>query len=288
MGNGAISDTLEGIVARAERANRRENGDYIGADGLLYCGKCRTPRQCRMQWIDGSERTLPVLCECRQRSEAKQKQNQQHKLEMERIERLKKSSLMDDKFKACTFDNLIVTPDNRRQVKISKRYAEKFDELSAKNQGLLFYGNVGTGKTHLACCIGNYVIERLHSVYATSFVKILQQAKTFVGEDDESAFVRRMNAASLVILDDLGAERSTDYALETVYNIIDSRYRSGNPMIVTTNLSLGEMQQSADIRYSRIYDRIFEVCYPVEFPGTSFRMKEAAHRFDDMKSILEG
>ena len=135
---------------------------------------------------------------------------------------------------------------------------------------------VASGTTSLSVCI------------ATSFVKILQQAKTFVGEDDESAFVRRMNAASLVILDDLGAERSTDYALETVYNIIDSRYRSGKPMIVTTNLSLGEMQQSADIRYSRIYDRIFEVCYPVEFPGTSFRMKEAAHRFDDMKSILEG
>lgn len=97
-----------------------------------------------------------------------------------------------------------------------------------------------------------------------------------------------MNSASLVILDDLGAERNTDYALEIVYNVIDSRYRSRKPMIITTNLTLSEMQNPPDIRYSRIYDRIFEVCYPVEFTGKSLRMKEAASRFDDMKSLLEG
>lgn len=277
---------LESVVKNAEKNNPREAGDYIGKDGLLYCGKCKTPRQCRVTWADSDERILPVLCRCRKDAEDEKKMQKQHQQDMERIERLKKNSLMDEKFRSCTFDGLTITPDNRRQVKISRRYAEKFDELFSKNQGMLFWGGVGTGKTHLACCIGNYVMEHLHSVYATSFVKMLQQ-KAFKSEDDLETYIRRMNAASLVILDDLGAERGTDYALEIVYNVIDSRYRSGKPMIVTTNLSLDEMQNVSDIRYSRIYDRIFEVCYPVEFTGVSLRMKEAANRFDDMKSILE-
>ena len=170
---------------------------------------------------------------------------------------------------------------------VNRLAAKKFDEMLAKNQGLLLYGDVGTGKTHFACCIGNYVMEHLSTVFATSLIKILQKAKSFRDADDEEAYISRLNYADLLILDDLGAERSTDYALEIVYNVIDSRYRSGKPMIVTTNLTLDEMRETPDLRYRRIYDRIFEVCYPIEFVGKSWRMKEAASRFDEMKSLLE-
>ena len=69
---------------------------------------------------------------------------------------------------------------------------------------------------------------------------------------------------------------------------MDGRYRAGKPMILTTNLSLAQMQAATDVRYSRIYDRIFEICYPVEFKGKSWRRKEAANRFDEMTSFLGG
>ena len=95
-----------------------------------------------------------------------------------------------------------------------------------------------------------------------------------------------MNRAKLVIFDDLGAERNTDYALEKIYNIIDSRYRKNLPMILTTNLTIDEMQQETDMRYKRIYDRIFEVCYPMQFTGPSWRQKEAFNRFNDMEKLL--
>ncbi len=78
--------------------------------------------------------------------------------------------------------------------------------------------------------------------------------------------------------DDLGAERNTDYALEKVYNVIDSRVRADKPMILTTNLTFDEMMRNPDIRYRRIYDRIFEHCFPVEIPGKSFRIIKAAQR----------
>lgn len=89
------------------------------------------------------------------------------------------------------------------------------------------------------------------------------------------------------IFETWGPERGTDYAMEKVYNIIDSRYRKGLPMILTTNLSLDEMKREVDVRYSRIYDRIFENCYPMQFTGPSWRKTEASRRFKDMEKLLE-
>ena len=122
-------------------------------------------------------------------------------------------------------------------------------------------------------------------VVMTSFVKILQNIQG--NPDEEEKIMAGLNVAKLLIIDDLGAERSTDYALEKVYNIIDSRYLSGKPLILTTNMTLKEMQETQDIRYKRIYDRIFEMCFPVRFAGRSWREKVAAKRFDEMKNLME-
>lgn len=281
-----ISDILKDIVDRAAEANPRKDGDYIGENGLLMCGKCHTPKEC-IAPFGGENKKFPCICACENKRIEEERLAMKRQQEMNYIAKLKKDSLMDDKFAFSTFANTEETPDNKRQLAICKRYAEKFGELLEKNQGLLLYGSVGTGKTHLACCIGNALMDRMYPVFATSLVKIVQRSRNAKGDDDEEAFLRRMNTAKLLILDDLGAERSTEYALEIVYNVIDSRYRSGKPMIVTTNLSMNEMQRATDIRYRRIYDRIFEVCYPVEFTGTSWRMQEAASRYDEMAKFLE-
>lgn len=100
--------------------------------------------------------------------------------------------------------------------------------------------------------------------------------------------MHKLNSVKLLIIDDLGAERSTDYALEKVYGIIDNRYRAKKPLILTTNLTLRQMQEATDIRYARIYDRIFEMCYPMEFSGVSWRKREAAQRYEETRKILEG
>ena len=102
-----------------------------------------------------------------------------------------------------------------------------------------------------------------------------------------SDIIARMNSARLVILDDLGAERNTDYALEKIYNIIDSRYRRKLPMLLTTNLTIDEMKDEEDRRYSRVYDRIFETCYSMQFTGPSWRKKEARRRFTEMEKLFD-
>lgn len=72
-----------------------------------------------------------------------------------------------------------------------------------------------------------------------------------------------------------------------IYNIIDSRYRRKLPMLLTTNLTIDEMKDEEDRRYSRIYDRIFETCYSMQFTGPSWRKKEASRRFTEMEKLFD-
>lgn len=118
----------------------------------------------------------------------------------------------------------------------------------------------------------------------TSLVALLSIIQS--GEERDSAIINRMKRAKLVIFDDLGAERDTEYAIEKVYSIVDARYRQKLPMIFTTNLTLSEMKEETDVRYSRIYERIFGSCYPMQFVG-NWRRKEANQRFKKMEMLLE-
>ena len=77
------------------------------------------------------------------------------------------------------------------------------------------------------------------------------------------------------IIDDLGVERSTEYAMEQMFSVIDARYRSGKPLIVTTNLKLDEIKHPPDLAHARIYDRILERCVPILFAGKNFREENA-------------
>ena len=227
------------------------------------------------------------MCKCQVEEHRLREEQMKREEEMRSIRRAKISSMMDDTFQAATFENFQTRKENENHLKIAKNYCEKFQTMYERNQGLLFYGTVGTGKSYTAACIANYLLEKNTSVVMTSFVRILQEMQGFDREREES-FSNRLNNVRLLIIDDLGAERSTDYALEKVYGIIDSRYRAKKPLILTTNLTLQQMQNTTDIRYERIYDRIFEMCYPMEFTGTSWRKRQAFQRFEETRKILEG
>lgn len=261
---------IQMIAARSLETQRQESAksggppDYTGEDGLLYCGKCHTKKQ---MWLKNDFFKEPILvatiCDCAKEAEERRRKEEEYQRDMDKIQRLRLSSLMDSKFREATFPTFRQTKHNVRNLQLCRRYAENFDEMMAKNQGLLFYGNVGTGKTFSAACIANYLLDRNVSTVMTSFIKIIGSA-SLTNREEAMNFTDRLNRAKLLIIDDLGAERGTDYALERVYDIIDSRYRARLPMILTTNVPISEMMECADRRYSRIYDRIFEVCYPME------------------------
>lgn len=283
---------MRGIAAVGLKDQMVNPGDYMDEEGLLVCGTCGERRQRYIEiptWGSSGQETATVIrvvcmCRCEQKEEEDAKRRERLQKDMDRVDRLKKASLMGEKFKEARFSTFQVTKYNARNLKLCQRYVSRFDKMMEKNQGLIFWGDVGTGKSYAAACIANELLSKGIPVVMTSLVKILEIVQS--GEENESNIISRLNSARLVIFDDLGAERSTDYALEKIYNIIDSRYRSKKPMLLTTNLTIDEMKEETDRRYSRIYDRIFEVCYPMQFTGKSWRKKTANQRFQEMEALL--
>lgn len=293
MSNANPYDFFAGIAARYLKEQKVNPGDTYDSEGLLVCGKCKKRRQTFVMASDPTpdepDRKRPVKvttqCDCDKRRELEEKKAAENKAAMERVNRLKDASLMGERFQRAKFENFQITQYNERNLKLCRRYAERFDEMVAKKQSLLFWGNVGTGKSFASACIANYLLDRGVPVMMTSFVKLLSLIQN--GDEKEADIISRLNSAKLVIFDDLGAERNTDYALEKIYNIIDSRYQRELPIIFTTNLTITEMKNETDNRYKRIYDRVFENIYPMQFTGPSWRRKAASRRFEEMEELFK-
>ena len=279
------SNITKAVIKAATAAKADKNAEDYYKDGVLVCGKCHTNKEKKIQ-LAGEYVTVRCICKCESEERERIQKQKDYEEEMRRIERLKVASLMDAKLKSATLKTFTQKEDNQKLYTIVKNYVDNFETFYKSNRGLLFWGTVGTGKSYAAACIANELLNRKTPVVMTSFVKALQVIQD--NTENETEFVNRLCAARLLIIDDLGTERNTDYALEKVYNVIDSRYRTGKPLILTTNLNLQDMQMTQDIRYQRIYDRIFEMCHPVMVNGTSWRINQAKERFNETKRLLEG
>ena len=199
----------------------------------------------------------------------------------EEVERLKRKGFTDPAMKSWTFGN-----DNGKcpQMEKARRYVEQWEQIKDGNHGMILWGEVGTGKSYFAGCIANALMEREVSVCMTNFAAILNDlAASF---KDRNEYISRLCSFPLLILDDFGMERGTEYGLEQVYNVIDSRYRSGKPLIVTTNLTLEELQNPEDTAHARIYDRLTEMCCPVCITGENFRKGKAQAKMERLKTLL--
>lgn len=281
-----LGDTLNEVANLGIKNQVVKDTDYYDEEGLLVCGKCGKSKQTRIDVFhpDGSSTKLLVVCLCDCEMEIQRKKEIAFKKsqDMVRVERLR-GGLMDKRTKESTFENFKIDKYNEKVLGFCKAYVEDFDNMVKENQGMLFWGDVGTGKSFAAACIANALMDKGEPVIMTSFVRLLELIQK--GEEIDYGI---LTSARLVIFDDFGAERSTDYALEKVYKVLDDRYRAKLPMIVTTNIELQEMKESDDVRYKRIYQRIIQGCYPVHFTGKNWRMVEAGKRFEAMKKWGEG
>lgn len=261
-----------------------ENGDYTGEDGLLYCGTCHTPKEAYFpegKTLFGSDRH-PSECECRRREREKRESEERQREHLAVVERLKDSGFTDKSMKEWTFEN-----DNgrNRQMKFAHIYVDHWEEMRADSRGYLLWGSVGTGKTYLAGCIANALMEQEIPVRMTNFAAILNDLTGTI--NGRNAYIERLCSFPLLILDDFGMERGTEYGLEQVYNVIDSRYRSRKPLIVTTNLTLSELQNPADRAHQRIYDRVLAMCTPICCSGINFRKEQAQKNMESLKDMLK-
>ena len=235
--------------------------------------------------LDQQQRTTQrhVSCACvRKQHEAKEAQTQQREFEAQLAQAWSGTGLAITTFRRDTF-----AADDGKNKKISRtcrRYVEEWSEVRKKNYGVLFYGSVGTGKTFLSHAIANALITQGVSVLVTNFSKILN---VVMSSRDRQQVLDGMNAYQLLVIDDLGAERSTDFAREVTYAVVDQRGQAGLPLIITTNLSLAEIKDASDMSLRRIYDRLETLCpIALRMDGASRRTADAERRKQAARELL--
>lgn len=277
------TNLIENMTREASRNSHYEEGDYIGEDGLLMCGKCHTPKQCRFvaTW-DGKEKTPSTPCACaRERKEATDQARQAQNLRIE-VNRLRKLGFPCSEMADWTFAHDDGT--DPKTMSIAHKYVDNFPEMKKRGKGLLLYGTVGTGKTYAAACIANDLISQGRPCLVTNFARITNTLQGMF--DGKQRYLDDFNRLDLLVIDDLAAERDTSYMNEMIFNIIDSRYRSGKPLIVTSNLTQADLSSPSSVDRQRIYSRLLEMCVPVEIKGADRRKKKLRDDSADMAKLL--
>lgn len=274
-----FSNYIDGIEKIAAEKIKAEQGDFI-LDGLLHCGKCKTPKQCRVT-ILGIERTPYCLCKCEEERRDREEAERRRVEFLQRVKQNRQICFSEEKPLSWTFEN-----DDRTNPKITeamRRYVEQFDDFRKQGKGLLLYGTVGTGKSYFAACVANALLDRGYPVYMRNFIEI---ASALSETWDKQGYYDSLNRFPLLILDDLAAERKTEYMSEIVYNVIDARSRAGLPLIITSNLTGAELQNPSDMAYKRAFSRIYEMCIPVKVEGKDRRAEKLKSDVVPMKKLL--
>ncbi|MCI6766278.1 MAG: ATP-binding protein [Lachnospiraceae bacterium] len=276
-----INGYLDGIEENAKTGVKPE--DYIGEDGLLHCGVCHMPKEQRYERGIMGKSTHPVMCRCRIEEYEKNQAEQRAREKARHIEELLRDGFLSRSMRDWTFER-----DNGQnaQMPVARKYVQSWEQMKEKNIGLLIWGDVGCGKSFLAGAIANALIDQEVRVKMTNFTAILNDlSSTFEGRNE---YLNRLCSYPLLIIDDFGMERGTEYGLEQIYSVIDGRYRSKKPLIVTTNLTLTELRSAADTAHKRIYDRVLDMCVPIFCKGESFRKHAAEDKLTEMKRVIDG
>lgn len=233
------------------------------------------------QELDGIDYAFPCVSdeEEKKRIAFEQKQKAAH------IERLRRQC-----FAYPIMYKYIFAADDNRNPELSemaKEYVYYFDStMKPEGIGALMYGGVGTGKTFMACCIANALVERGKRCKFTSFAETVTELEDF---SKKQTVLKSLTEYDMVVIDDLGTERRSSYMAEQVFAIIDALYKSNTPMIVTTNLTITDMSDKTDITRHRVYDRIKERCAVLmEFKGKSRRGEIGASNMRDLQAVAGG
>jgi len=268
-------DILSDILGEWEKNAAVTSDDYTGEDGLIYCAKCHTPKQQVLEekvWKSFTKITpdFPRItyraCDCI----AEEERRQDEAKHIAKIEQAREACFPgEEELRTYRFSNDRGIGD-REAMQKARTYADGFSYALENNIGLLIWGDVGRGKSHLAACIANSVIEQGYSCLMTNFMNISDGA--FDADKHKTEYFDSFSWYDLLIIDDFGAERQSGYVDEIIIKVIERRCNSGKPIIVTTNLEPKKMLNPKNrIEDKRIFSRIFKMTRQIPVKGEDLR-----------------
>lgn len=276
----SFSNAFAAVERNAAAAIKTEAGDYV-KDDLLHCGKCNTPKQCFVE-VFGTIRKPPCLCKCAKEARDAEDERRRQREFADRVNRYRSVGFPESQMSKWTF--AADDGSNPKMTAAMQNYVQHFDEFRKQGKGLLLFGSVGTGKTFLAACVANALIDKGTPCLVTNFARIANTVQgLFEGRQE---YYDSLNKFPLLVLDDLNAERKTEYMQEIVFNVIDARYRAKLPLIITTNLTREQLMHPDDVTYQRIYSRLFEMCTPIEIAGADRRHAALKNDIAATKQLL--
>lgn len=188
-----LNAALDSLFTPKEPGER----EYQGVDGLLYCRNCHTPVQCRVK-LWGRDKIVPCLCRCQQEAMAEKKRQDELVERQRKIRQLKATGIQE---KHLLKWNFAVAEDNK-DIQMAKRYVEQWKKVKAENLGLLLWGDVGTGKSFVAACIANALMEQtVESIKQIGVVSPLIARPDPEGGYEILSGHRRLHAAQLAGLE---------------------------------------------------------------------------------------
>jgi DNA replication protein DnaC len=203
-------------------------------------------------WILGPE-DVARPCECRA-----------SRLKRGRVRGI--ASVIPPKFRGVSFERPPVSDmardfQTRGAVEEVRRYLDDLEENLAQGRGVWFFGDAGTGKTTLAMLVSKTALKAGSSVAIYSLPKLLARIRrTYESEsggDSYLSFFERLTSVDLLHIDDLGAEKRSDWVLEQLYALVNERYEAQRSILVTTNLDEGELKEQIG---RRTVSRLVEMC----------------------------
>jgi DNA replication protein DnaC len=212
-------------------------------------------------WIDGPD-NVARSCQCRERRVAKARSRG--------IE-----SVIPPKYRGVSFDRPPVSDLSPAAVDAIRGFADDLGGNLRAGRGIWLMGDVGTGKTTLAMLVSRLALEAGHTVAIYSLPRLLSRIRrTYDAEAGEQSyldFFERLTSVDLLHLDDLGAEKSSDWVLEQLYALVNERYETRRSIVVTTNLQEPELREQIG---ERTVSRLAEICdqYVIPLYGADLRM----------------
>ena len=200
---------------------------------------------------------------CERKRETRELAERSEEASRNRLNALIANSMLRERFRNKTFANFIpFGKDKQKQLyvlSIARDFADDFDRHRRIGTWLLFMGNVGAGKSHLCAAVINQVVRAGRTALFTKAPRLLREVKETFNRDSEvtqSEIIARMGELDLLVIDEVGIQFGTDTERMILYEILDLRYESMRPVILTTNIT--DLKSLETLLGARIIDRLFE------------------------------